>query len=215
MAKDEYSDHGREFDDGDHSITWKEGISLFYMSPEFTRLPPVYNYKFAILHLIQACELLLKSYVEQTEPAAIFVKPGSARTIGLQDALRFTTDRNATLFTSDEIALLLQAKDLRNNVEHYKIEFNEARIRSVCIDFLAICMLISQELLSISIVDAFSWDCLKDKADPVGDYLASLANGNIQCREERCDQGCCFVASQEFRCAGFSLPQLRRSGSHS
>jgi hypothetical protein len=44
MAKDEYSDHGREFDDGDHSITWKEGISLFYMSPEFTRLPPVYNY---------------------------------------------------------------------------------------------------------------------------------------------------------------------------
>ena len=32
----------------------------------------------------------------------------------------------------------------------------------------------SQTLLSVNLVEAFSWDCLRDKPDPVGDYLASV-----------------------------------------
>jgi hypothetical protein len=44
---------------------------LCFAWAEFSRLPSVYNLKFALLHLIQASELLLKSYVEQCEPTAL------------------------------------------------------------------------------------------------------------------------------------------------
>ena len=164
----------RSFDHDDHSVSWREGTSQFFVVPDFTRLPDVYNLKFALLHLIQAAELLLKSYVELQQPAAVFVSPGSKKTIGIHEALRFTTARNAKLFTPDEIALLLQAKDLRNNIEHYQFAFDGARVQRLCIDFIAICMLISQRLLSINIVDAFSWDSLRNGPDAVGDYLSSL-----------------------------------------
>lgn len=96
------------------------------------------------------------------------------KTIGFREALKFTTARNPKLFTPDELALLLQAKDLRNNIEHYQFVFDAARVRMLCIDFIAICMLISQRLLSTNIVDAFSWDSISNKPDPVGDYLSSL-----------------------------------------
>jgi len=169
-------DRKRKFDEDDQSVSWREGSSLCFVVPEFTRLPAEYNLKFAVLHLIQASELLLKSYIEQQQPAAVFVCPGSKRTIGLHEALKFTTSKNPKLFTQAERALLLQAKDLRNSVEHYQIEFNEAHLRLLCIDFVAICMLISQELLSINIVEAFSWDSIKNEPDPVGDYLSSLSS---------------------------------------
>ena len=168
------SDSERSFDHDDHSVSWREGTSLCFVVPDFTRLPAVYNLKFALLHFIQASKLLLKAYVEQQQPAAVFVSPGSKKTIGLHEALRFTTARNPKLFTPDEIALLLQAKDLRNNIEHYQLAFDGAHVRVLCVDFIAICMLISQKLLLTNIVDAFSWDSIRNKPDPVGDYLSSL-----------------------------------------
>jgi hypothetical protein len=57
-------------------------------------------------------------------------------------------------------------------IEHYQIEFSDKEFRSLCIDFLTICVLIAQKLLSINIVDAFSWNYLLDKPDEVADYLA-------------------------------------------
>jgi hypothetical protein len=165
----------RSFDDDDHSVQWRnKDAHLCFVAPEFTRLPSVYNLKFALLHLIQASELLLKSYVEQCAPEALFVRPGSTKTINLQTALNFTIERNPTLLAPAEVALLLEAKAFRNTIEHYKIELTEKRLRSLCIDFLAICVLIAQALLSISIADAFSWDYLRDKPDEVANYLATV-----------------------------------------
>jgi hypothetical protein len=126
----------RSFDHRNHSVQWKnEEGHLCFAWAEFSRLPSVYNLKFALLHLIQASELLLKSYVEQCEPAALFVRPGSKKTINLQTALSFTTERNPDLLTPAEVALLMQAKDLRNVIEHYEIEFSDKEFRSLCIDF--------------------------------------------------------------------------------
>jgi hypothetical protein len=166
-------DGGRSFDHEEHTVEWRsEHGHLCFTIPDFTRLPPVYGLKFALLHLIQAAELLLKAYVEQCEPTAVFIKAGSGRTIDLRTALKFVAERNPTLLSPNEYALLLEAKDLRSMIEHYQFGGEEARLRSVCTDFLAICVLFAQALLSVNVIDAFSWDHLHDRPDKVGQYLS-------------------------------------------
>ena len=135
-------------------------------------MPSDYDLKFSLLHLIQASELLLKSYVDRCDPAALFIAPNSTKTISLQQALEFAIKRNPDLLTPVEHALLLEAKRFRNAIEHYRFEMSSDRLRAVCVDFLAICVLISQALLSINIADAFSWDYLHDKPDQVAGYLS-------------------------------------------
>jgi hypothetical protein len=166
---------GRAFDHDDHSVEWRnEHGDLCFVVPEFTRLPSVYNLKFALLHLIQASELLLKSYVEQCEPTAIFVRLGSRKTIDLRTALAFTIERNPALLTRAEYALLLEAKSFRNAVEHYQFALEERQFRTLCTDFLAICLLLAQALLTVNIADAFSWDYLRDRPDEVASYLSTV-----------------------------------------
>ncbi len=166
---------GRSFNRDDHSVQWTtENGHLCSVAPDFTRLPLVYNLKFALLHLIQASELLLKSYVQQCEPTALFVRAGSRKTINLQTALNFTIERNPTLLAPGEVALLLEAKDFRNAIEHYEFDLGDKDLRTLCVDFLAICALLSQSLLSINIADAFSWDSVRDEPDEVAGYLSTI-----------------------------------------
>jgi hypothetical protein len=167
--------NGRVYDVADGSVSWanRDG-HLCFQIPEFTRMPSEYNLKFSLLHLIQASELLLKTYVERCDPAALFIAQGSTRTINLQGALEFVTKRNPDLLTPAERALLLEAKHFRNAIEHYRLEMSADRLRAICIDFLAVCMLITQALLSINIANVFSWDYLDGRPDPVADYLASI-----------------------------------------
>ncbi len=166
---------GRSYDHDEHTVEWvSEQGHLCFPLLDYTRLPAAYSLKFALLHLIQAAELLLKAYVEQCEPTAVFVKPGSRWTIDLKTALNFTVQRNPTLLSQSDIALLLEAKDLRNAVEHHQFGFAEAKLRLICADFLAICALLAQALLSISIADAFSWDYLRDEPDKVAQYLSTV-----------------------------------------
>jgi hypothetical protein len=169
------SKEGRSFDHDEHTVEWRnERGHLCFPVADFTRLPSFFNLKFALLHLIQAAELLLKAHVEQCEPAALFVKAGSQRTIDLRTALKFALQRHPTLLSRREHALLLEAKDIRNRIEHYEFDWAEARFRTLCTDFLAVCVLLSQALLSVNVVDAFSWDYLRDKPDVVAHYFSGL-----------------------------------------
>jgi len=167
--------NGRVFDVEDGSISWKNDKGqLCFQVPEFTRMPSGCNLKFSLLHLIQASELLLKAYVERCDPASLFIARDATKTINLQQALHFATQRHPDLFTPAQRALLLEAKRLRNAIEHYRFEMTEDRLRAICVDFLAICMLVSQTLLSTNIADVFSWDYLNDTHDRVAGYLESV-----------------------------------------
>jgi hypothetical protein len=167
--------HDRSFNHEEHTVEWRnERGHLCFPLADFTRLPAVYNLKFATLHLIQAAELLLKCYVEQCEPQALFVKPGSRRTVDLRTALNFTAMRNPSLLSPAQYALLLETKNLRNAIEHYEFRLAEGRFRTLCTDFLAICALLAQALLSVNIAEAFSWDYLQDKPDQVANYLSAV-----------------------------------------
>jgi hypothetical protein len=166
---------GRSFSHEEHTVEWRnEHGHLCFPLADFSRLPSVYNLKFAILHLIQAAELLLKCYVEQCELSALFVKPGSRRTVDLRTALNFAVERNPTLLSPAQYALLLETKELRNAIEHYEFKLAEDRFRTLCTDFLAVCALLAQALLSLNIAEAFSWDYLRDKPDQVADYLSAV-----------------------------------------
>src|SRR2546428_4504693 len=91
---------GRHFDHDEHIVSWRdEHGHLCFPMADFSRLPAVYSLKFSLLHLIQAAELLLKAYVEQCDPAALFVKAGSRTTIGFRTALNFSVERNPTLLS--------------------------------------------------------------------------------------------------------------------
>ena len=166
---------GRSYNHDEHTVEWRneQGHQCFYLA-DFTRLPAVYSLKFALLHLIQAAELLLKAFVEKCDPNALFVKPGSRRTIDLRTALNFAVDRNPMLLSRPDYALLLEAKDIRNEIEHYEFAFEESRLRRICADFLAICALLAQALMSLNIADAFYWDCLRDEPDKVAEYMSEI-----------------------------------------
>ncbi len=165
----------RSFDEDSHCVEWlnQEGQQSF-VCPEFTLPPAGYGRKFALLHLIQAVELILKAYVEEKDPDALFKRKNPDRTIRLDEALKFTVGFNPDLLSPDELALLLQAKDIRNKIEHYQIHYSDDILRQLCIDFLAICSYLTQHLLSISLLEAFSWDYLRDSQSSVGDFLPSL-----------------------------------------
>jgi hypothetical protein len=170
---------GRRFDIEDGSVSWKsEKGQLCFQVPEFTRMPAGYNLKFSLLHLIRASELLLKTYVESCDPASLFIAGDATKTINLQQALHFATHhRHPDLLTPAQRALLLEAKRFRNAIEHYRFEMAEDRLRAICVDFLAICMLVSQTLPSTNIADVFSWDCLNNTRDRVAGYLESVLTG--------------------------------------
>lgn len=172
---------GHAFDDESHSVEWRdEHGHLCFNASSFTRLPPSYGRKFALLHLIQAVELLLKTYAEGTEPAALFVRKGSRRTIGIREALHFTLERHSYLLSPDEVSLLLESKDIRNEIEHCQFYCADSKLRSLCVDFLALCAFLSQKLLATNLVEAFSWDYLRDEPDPVGVHLSALLSDASQ-----------------------------------
>jgi len=168
---------GRSFDEESHAVQWRNasGHQCFYV-PElgFTRPPAAYNLKFALLHLIQGSELLLKSYLEQCDAAVLFVAPGSQRTISLRKALDLVLKRKPTLLTPSEVKLLLEAKGLRNVIEHYQFDLSESNLRTLCADFVALAALLAQQLHSMSLVEALSYDYLHDRPDRAADYLSTV-----------------------------------------
>jgi ribosomal protein L37E len=166
----------RVFDHESQTVEWRTNGLLTFNTTEFTSPPSSYNLKFSLLHLIQAAELLLKAHIFDVDKAALFVKPGSKRTIGLQEALQYVVERYTEILEPGDISLLLQAKELRNRVEHFEFNFIEQNLRALCIDYLAICSLLAEKLLKINLVEVFSWDYLRDRPDPVGQQLKLVLN---------------------------------------
>lgn len=168
-------EQGRHWDEDDHTVSWRnEHGHLCFMPLNFGRLPHVFELKFALLHLVQAAELLLKAYVQKCDPDSILVQPGSKKTIQFRAALDYTLERNPTLFSRDQIDLLRETKNFRNAIEHHEFVLDDAALRSRCIDFLAVCALISQSLLSVNLVEEFSWDGLGDQPDKAVEHLGTV-----------------------------------------
>lgn len=172
---------GRVFNDDDHFVEWYEDGRLQFSLSDYTPLPPTYSLKFVLLHLIQAVELVLKAYIADIDPQAIFIhKKGviTNKTIGMYDALKFIEMHKPGLLSDAEKVLLGKVKDLRNNVEHHEFEFGKLALKQMCIDFLALSAYLTQSLLSINLLEIFDYDALRDRTDPVSGFLQHVLSGS-------------------------------------
>ena len=139
----------------------------------YSRPPAIYGIKFAILHLIQAVELLVKAYLARSDQAAIRERPGSDRTIPMRTAVTRLANERPHLLGPEHLDLVMRAGDVRNSIEHSAFAYEFARMKEMAIDFLAVSSYLSATLHDINIVEVFQYDPYTDD-DNIGDTIALL-----------------------------------------
>lgn len=165
----------RLFHPDTHIIEWKNksGHLSFYVEG-YNKPPARYEYKFALLHLIQASELLMKAHIAEINEAEIFSSPKKTRTIGMRECTKKIASYYPDLLTPGQVSLLFRSKDIRNEIEHFRFDYKESDVKSMCHDLLAIAGLFSMKFYKISLAREFSFDPWRDDTDPVGTYLEHL-----------------------------------------
>jgi hypothetical protein len=156
---------------------WKNGkkYSVSYQGGTlFTKPPHSYHYKFAILHLIQALELIIKGYIHQNNPDDVFRDKVKGYTITLQQALDKLTVLEPLLLSLNQINLIKQAKDIRNSIEHYMFSLKLKEARTICLDFLALCNYLTYRFFNVSLIEEWSYDPWNNDSDPIAETLRCL-----------------------------------------
>jgi hypothetical protein len=143
---------------------------LYHDVEKFSPPPAVYNLKFALLHLIQATELILKEYIFNIDSKRIFTSKGN--TISLTEALNITTEINPNIFLPEELDFINKAKNLRNCIEHYKFDTSKHELKTFCLDFLALCCYLSEKLLLTNLAEKFDFNFIKEEPNPIIELLA-------------------------------------------
>jgi hypothetical protein len=187
---------GRRYDSAAGTVEWQtpEGHTAFYLV-EFAQPPATYNYKFSLLHLIQACELLMKAHLRDSLGVSIHTLRASAHTIGMRDCTKRIVAAYPDLLTPEQTALLLRAKDLRNELEHFEFDLPVLQVRALCNDLLAICALFTVRLFGFSLAALFSCDYWRDREDPVGSFIQSaLANVTQPGETAKVDIACAWAS---------------------
>jgi hypothetical protein len=169
-------EYQRKFDADAFTVEWKrkDGRLSFYLIDGFCRPDSSYNYKFAILHLIQAAELFLKAFLHSKDPLSIFERSNSRRTITLDESMKRVLRLEPCLLTPEQAGLVLQAKDIRNSLEHFSCEISKSTARHLCLDLIALNSMLSQKFFSVNIIEEFSFDPWTDSEDTVGTVLGTL-----------------------------------------
>ena len=91
-------------------------------------------WKFAIINLAQAIELLLKERLRQEHQLLVYIDVDRRRqTVGVDQALA-RLDSCGISFEQEDIVRLRRARDIRNNIVHYDIAFNPDQFHQSYID---------------------------------------------------------------------------------
>jgi len=177
-SEDRESWQTRKWNSEGDCVQWKQdGHDVFQSVGPLGRRPARYNLKFALLHLIQSCELLLKAHLVASHgPSFILQGKTGEKTISIHKALTLTGSGITDLLTPPEFELLCRANDLRNQIQHHELAFRADALRQICIDFLAVCCFLSQKLFSINVASELTYDPVADGPDPLGEYLSDIAS---------------------------------------
>ncbi len=79
------------------------------------------NYKYAILHFVQAVELLYKERLRREHPAFLYSdidKPNKTKTVSIGRAERRLQHLCGVSLSRDEIGLIRQLVQIRNEIQH-------------------------------------------------------------------------------------------------
>lgn len=169
----EKSDH---FDNEDHSLTFTdpEGRTSFYLDDMYTRPPRYYDFKFCILNLIQAIELLLKEVLRTEDPDSIFTDATRTKTITLTEAINKTLRRQPELLNQQQLSLLIQAKTLRNTLEHFEINWPRSQFEIVARHLFAIIVHVSYSCFNTRLQEYYSFDPWKGAESDITDTIRDL-----------------------------------------
>lgn len=173
------------YDPRDGTVTRpnKDGSSSWTLV-DYSRPPAIYGIKFAVLHLIQASELIVKAYLASDNLDAVRERPGSARTISMLAAVTRLAKERPRLLDPEHIDLMIKASELRNAMEHSTFSYDFERMKAISIDFLAISSYLASTLHGISIVDAFQYDPYSDGFDKTGAFLSFLLGERTNLSDE-------------------------------
>lgn len=88
-------------------------------------------YKFCVLHMAHFIELIFKHHITEKHPLLIYtnpfvenLKPATAKTIGLWEAVNFINNEEKDAVAGDFKKDLDWLKRLRNDIEHHKFEMD-------------------------------------------------------------------------------------------
>lgn len=170
------SDNDKDWDGFVTRAEWINGkkYSVSYQGTLFTKPPDSYHYKFALQHLIDALELIIKGYIHHNNPDDIFRDKVKGYTINLQQALDKLMVLEPALLSPKQINLIKQAKDIRNSIVHYMFSFKLKEARTICLDFLALCNHLTYRFFKVSLIEEWNYDPWSDDLDPIAETLHRL-----------------------------------------
>lgn len=160
--------------DGSVSIENTDGSRSWYADGDLTKLPKAYGVKFAILHLIQGVELLIKAYLERVEPGSTSVKTKPGYSIGMTAAVRRLVHLRPSLLAPNHLELLLRAREIRNQVEHAELDMQWTAARRTALDFLSLANYLVFALHSVRLGEVFSFDPYREDGNRAGEMLKAL-----------------------------------------
>lgn len=172
----ENDDDTTAYDPRDGTVTRRrpDGSTSWSLVP-YSKPPALYGVKFAILHLIQAVELMVKAYLARSDQAAIRERPGSDRTIPMRTAVTRLASERPHLLDPEHLDLVMRAGDVRNAIEHSAFAYEFSRMKEMAIDFLAVSSYLSATLHDINVVEVFQYDPYPEGFDDnIGDTIALL-----------------------------------------
>lgn len=156
-------------------------------------------YKFSVLHFSHFFELLFKHYVTLSHPLLIYKNPFSKNlqkenTIGLWEAIQFLKNEGriiSTDFNSD----LEWIKKLRNDIEHFKYEFDVVDVRHILGRLIRATDEFNAEFGLIDISSLLSGPYLSIYSELGDEYKARVATAKISAKnasEDRIAYSCNF-----------------------
>lgn len=172
-------------------------------------------YKFAVLNLAHALELLFKYYVTQAHPLLIYKNPFSKNitkenTIGLWDAVQFLKNEGKDI-SADLLKDLEWVKQLRNNIEHHKFEMNVHEVRRTLGRVIRATVEFNDEHGLIDLAKSIDKLCRKTFDTLADEYKASLAAAKAEANDKAggnptfdctlCgERDTCAIVDQKYEC---------------
>jgi len=149
----------------DHSLDLKQNsIDSLEESINFYQLAVAdeSKYKFCIILYFHFVELLLKSCIEEINPLLCYVKPYSEKiakekTVSWGQAIQVLIN-SGNSFNADLKKQIISLSKIRNNIIHYKFEYNTNEIRKVITDTMSGLAEFYEDLTGENILD-----CVNEK----------------------------------------------------
>jgi hypothetical protein len=168
------TESSRDFDPDDHMIHWKDSLgNLSFYLEGYSKPPPAYGYKFAVLNLIQGLELILKSYLHEKANISIF-KGNKGYTINLHEAVEKVVKINPSIFNPQEKLLIEASSDIRNKMQHYEFVYEVAEIKKLTSELYFLISKIVQLLFELNLYKHFEFNQWTESTDRIVNVINNL-----------------------------------------